>query len=120
MTNHRALAFIFCTATLDILALGIVVQVLPILLLGLAAGDMTHATEVLVLFGSVWGLMQLVSSPLLGALSDRFGRRPVILISCLGLSLDHLFMALAPTVELLFVGRMISGITSATLATARA
>jgi|FEC22Drversion2_1045045.scaffolds.fasta_scaffold00388_7 MFS transporter, DHA1 family, tetracycline resistance protein len=120
MTDHRALAFIFCTATLDILALGIVVQVLPLLLLNLAAGDMTHATEVLVLFGSAWGLMQLVSSPLLGALSDRFGRRPVILISCLGLSLDHMFMALAPTVELLFVGRIISGITSATLATARA
>ena len=120
MTHHRALAFIFCTATLDILALGIVVQVLPLLLLNLAAGDMTNATEVLVMFGSAWGLMQLVSSPLLGALSDRFGRRPVILISCLGLSLDHLFMALAPTVELLFVGRIVSGITSATLATARA
>ena len=108
MTDHRALAFILCTATLDVLALGMVVQVLPLLLVKLADGDMTHATEVLVLFGSVWGLMQFVSSPILGALSDRFGRRPVILISCLGLALDHLFMALAPTVELLLVGRIVS------------
>ena len=118
--NKRALAFIFCTATLDVLALGIVVQVMPILLLGFTAGDTGSAAEMLVLFASVWGLMQFVSSPVLGALSDRFGRRPVILLSCLGLSLDHVFMALAPTLELLLVGRVISGVTSATISTARA
>ena len=118
--NKRALAFIFCTATLDVLALGIVVQVMPILLLGFTAGDTGSAAEMLVLFASVWGLMQFVSSPVLGALSDRFGRRPVILLSCLGLSLDHVFMALAPTLELLLVGRVISGGTSPTISTARA
>jgi DHA1 family tetracycline resistance protein-like MFS transporter len=118
--NKRALAFIFCTATLDVLALGIVVQVMPILLLGFTAGDTGSAAEMLVLFASVWGLMQFVSSPVLGALSDRFGRRPVILLSCLGLSLDHVFMALAPTLELLLVGRVVSGVTSATISTARA
>ncbi len=118
--NNRALAFIFCTATLDVLALGIAVQVLPMLLLGFTAGSTSDAAEVLVLFASIWGLMQFLCSPILGALSDRFGRRPVILVSCLGLSLDHVFMAVAPTVELLLVGRMISGITSATISTARA
>lgn len=73
----------------------------------------------LVLLASVWGPMQFLSSPLLGALSDRFGRRLVILISCLGLSLVHVFVALAPTVELLLLVRIISGITSATIRTAR-
>src|SRR5262249_19036776 len=57
-------------------------------------------------------------SPLLGALSDRYGRRPVILISCLGLGLDYVFMALAPSLTLLFIGRIISGITAATISTA--
>src|ERR1043165_2831450 len=113
--NRRALAFIFCTATLDVLALGIVVQVLPVLLLGFTGGHTANAAEMLALFASIWGLMQFVSSPLLGALSDRFGRRPVILLSCLGLSLDHVFMAMAPTIGLLLVGRIISGITSATI-----
>ncbi len=120
MTDRRALAFIFCTATLDVLALGIVIQVLPMLLLDLADGDTADAAGLLVLFTSVWGLMQFLCSPVLGALSDRFGRRPIILISCLGLGLDHVFMALASTVELLFVGRVVSGITSATISTARA
>ena len=62
--------------------------------------------------------MQFLCSPLLGALSDRYGRRPVILISCLGLGLDYVFMALAPSLTLLFVGRIISGITAATISTA--
>lgn len=120
MSNKRTLAFIFCTATLDILALAIVVQVLPLLLLGFASGDAASAAEMLALFAFLWGSMQFLCSPLLGALSDRFGRRPVILISCLGLSLDHVLMAVAPTIELLLVGRLISGVTSATVATARA
>jgi MFS transporter, DHA1 family, tetracycline resistance protein len=120
MTDRRALASIFCTATVDVLALGIVYPVLPMLLLGFSGGDTSHAAETLVLFTCTWGLMQFLFSPVLGALSDRFGRRPVILISCLGLSLDHVFMAIAPTLGLLYVGRIVSGITSATISTARA
>lgn len=72
------------------------------------------------LFGSVWALMQFVCSPLLGALSDRFGRRPVILLSNLGLGLDYILMALAPNLAWLFVGRIISGITGASFTTAAA
>jgi MFS transporter, DHA1 family, tetracycline resistance protein len=116
--SKRALASIFCTAALDILALGMIIPVLPRLILDFQGGDTALASETIGVFMTVWGLMQFVFSPLLGALSDRYGRRPVILISCLGLGLDYIFMALAPSLGLLFVGRVISGITSATLGTA--
>jgi MFS transporter, DHA1 family, tetracycline resistance protein len=118
MNARRALAFIFCTVTLDVLALGIMIPVLPTIVLGFMDGDTASAAKVFGLFATVWGLMQFLCSPLLGALSDRYGRRPVILISCLGLGLDYIFMAIAPSLTLLFVGRIISGITAATISTA--
>lgn len=117
MNSRRALAFIFCTITLDMLAVGIMLPVLPGIVLAFMDGDTAGAAEVFGLFATVWGLMQVVSSPFLGALSDRYGRRPVILISCLGLGLDYIFMALAPSLVLLFIGRVISGITAATIST---
>ncbi len=117
MTPKRALTFIFCTATLDVLALGMMIPVLPRLILDFQGGDAATASETIGLFMTVWGLMQFIFSPLLGALSDRYGRRPIILISCRGLGLDYVFMALAPSLGWLFVGRVISGITSATLGT---
>jgi DHA1 family tetracycline resistance protein-like MFS transporter len=118
MNTRRALAFIFCTVTLDVLALGVMIPVLPTLVLGFMGGDTAGAAEMFGLFATAWGLMQFLCSPLLGALSDRYGRRPVILISCLGLGLDYIFMAIAPSLTLLFVGRIISGITAATISTA--
>ncbi len=118
MNNRRALSFIFCTVTLDVLALGIMLPVLPTIVLGFMDGDTAGAAKVFGLFATVWGLMQFLSSPFMGALSDRYGRRPVILISCLGLGLDYIFMAVAPSLTLLFVGRIISGITAATISTA--
>ena len=118
MNTRRALAFIFCTVALDVLALGVMIPVLPKIVLGFMDGDTAGAAEMFGLFATVWALMQFFCSPLLGALSDRFGRRPVILISCLGLGLDYIFMALAPSLLLLFVGRVVSGITSATIGTA--
>jgi DHA1 family tetracycline resistance protein-like MFS transporter len=120
MNPKRALAFIFCTATLDVLALGMMIPVLPRLILDFQGGNAALASETIGVFMTVWGLMQFVFSPLLGSVSDRYGRRPVILISCLGLGLDYIFMALAPSLGWLFVGRVISGITSATLGTAYA
>ena len=96
MNSRRALAFIFCTVTLDVLALGMMIPVLPTLVLGFMGGDTAGAAEMFGVFATAWALMQFLCSPLLGALSDRFGRRPVILISCLGLGLDYIFMALAP------------------------
>ena len=105
MNPKRALGFIFCTATLDVLALGMMIPVLPRLILDFQDGDAATASETIGVFMTVWGLMQFLCSPLLGSLSDRYGRRPIILISCLGLGLDYIFMALAPTLGWLFVGR---------------
>src|SRR5258708_31662867 len=120
MNARRALAFIFCTVTLDVLALGVMIPVLPTIVLGVLGGDTAGAPEMVGLFATVWGLMQFLCSPLLGTLSDRYGRRPVILISCLGLGLDYIFMAIAPSLTLLFIGRIISGISAATISTAMA
>ena len=118
MNARRALAFIFCTVTLDILAFGLMIPVLPTIVLGFMGGDTAGAAKAFGVFATAWGLMQFLCSPLLGALSDRYGRRPVILISCLGMGVDFVFMALAPSLTLLFVGRLISGITAATISTA--
>jgi DHA1 family tetracycline resistance protein-like MFS transporter len=118
MNARRALAFIFCTVSLDVLALGVMIPVLPTIVLGFMGGDTAGAAMVFGLFTTAWALMQFLCSPLLGALSDRYGRRPVILISCLGLGLDYIFMAIAPSLTLLLIGRIISGITAATISTA--
>ena len=115
--SRAAFAFIFITVLLDMLALGIIIPVLPSLILGFTGGDTSRSAEVLGLFGTAWALMQFLFSPLLGALSDRCGRRPVILVSCLGLGLDYILMALAPSLAWLFVGRVISGITAASFST---
>ena len=119
-TRSAALVFIFITVVVDVLALGIIIPVLPKLVEGFLGGNTARAAEIYGLFGTVWALMQFVFSPVLGALSDRFGRRPVILISCFGLGLDYILMALAPTLWWLFVGRVISGITAASFPTAGA
>lgn len=119
-TRAAAITFIFITVVLDILALGIVIPVLPVLVEEFLGGDTARAASVFGLFGTVWALMQFVFAPILGSLSDRFGRRPVILLSCLGLGLDYVLMALAPTITWLFVGRVLSGVTSASFATAGA
>ena len=119
-TRGAALVFIFITIVVDVLALGIIIPVLPKLVEGFLKGDTARAAEFFGLFGTVWALMQFIFSPVLGALSDRYGRRPVILISCFGLGLDYILMALAPTLWWLFVGRVISGITAASYPTAGA
>jgi DHA1 family tetracycline resistance protein-like MFS transporter len=118
--RRAAVAFVFVTVMLDMLALGIVIPVLPKLVEGFLGGDTAHAASVFGMMGALWALMQFVCSPLLGALSDRFGRRPVILGSNVGLGLDYILMALAPTLPWLFVGRIINGITSASVSTAYA
>ncbi|MBK9240648.1 MAG: TCR/Tet family MFS transporter [Acidobacteria bacterium] len=118
--RRPAIIFIFITVVLDVLALGIVIPVLPLLVEEFLGGDTSRAATMFGLFGTAWALMQFVFAPILGALSDRFGRRPVILISCAGLGLDYVLMALAPSLSWLFVGRVISGITAASFSTAGA
>src|SRR5262245_17505233 len=117
---RAAFVFLFITVLLDMLALGIVVPVLPKLVVDFLAGDTARAAEIYGLFGTAWALMQFLISPLHGALSDRFGRRPLILISNFGLGLDYVLMALALNLWWLFVGRVISGITAASVATSYA
>jgi len=118
--RSAAVVFIFITVVLDVLALGIVIPVLPKLVESFLGGDTARAARYFGLFGTVWALMQFVFSPVLGALSDRFGRRPVILFSIFGLGFDYILMALAPTLWWLFIGRVISGITGASFTTAGA
>src|SRR5262249_36625122 len=115
-----AIAFIFAIVLLDVIALGIVIPVLPKLIETMLGGNTPGPAEIFVYFGTAWALMQFGFSPVLGALSDRFGRRPVLLISMAGHGLDYILMALAPTLAWLFVGRIISGITSASFSTAYA
>jgi MFS transporter, DHA1 family, tetracycline resistance protein len=115
-----AVAFILVTVVLDVLAFGIVVPVLPKLIEAFQHGNTALAAETYGVFATAWALMQFVFSPLLGVLSDRFGRRRVLLISLTGLGLDYVLMALAPNLAWLFVGRVISGITAATYSTAAA
>lgn len=118
--SKAAFTFIFITVALDMVALGVVVPLLPKLTLGFLGGDSAGAAKVTGLFGLVWAAMQFVFSPVLGGLSDRYGRRPVILLSNVGLGLDYVLMALAPSLGWLFVGRAISGITAASYPTAMA
>jgi DHA1 family tetracycline resistance protein-like MFS transporter len=115
-----AVAFILVAIVLDVLAFGIVIPILPNLIKAFRHGDTAGAAITYSVFATAWGLMQFVFSPLLGVLSDRFGRRRVLLLSLTGLGLDYIVMALAPNLAWLFVGRVISGITAATYSTATA
>ena len=112
-----AAAFIFVTILLDMLALGLIIPILPKLVESFVDNDTARAARMFGLFGTAWALMQFVFSPILGSLSDRFGRRPVVLLSNFGLAFDYVLMALAPSLLWLFVGRVISGITSASIST---
>ena len=112
-----AVAFIFVTILLDTLALGLIIPVLPKLVESFVNNDTASAARIFGLFGTAWAAMQFFFSPILGGLSDRFGRRPVVLLSNFGLALDYVLMALAPSLSWLFVGRVISGITSASIST---
>jgi DHA1 family tetracycline resistance protein-like MFS transporter len=118
--RKAAVLFIFATALMDVISLGIMIPVLPNLVKQFAGGDTALAAQYTMAFALTWGLMQFFFGPIVGMLSDRFGRRPVLLMSIFGLGVDYVFMALAPTLNWLFVGRVINGITSASFSTANA
>ncbi|HWZ49935.1 MAG TPA: TCR/Tet family MFS transporter [Granulicella sp.] len=118
--RRAAAAFIFFTVTLDMLALGMIAPVLPRLITGFLHGNTVNAAQMLGIFGTVFAAIQFLFSPVLGSLSDRFGRRPVVLLSNFGLGLDYLLMAWAPVLGWLFMGRVISGLTASSVPTAMA
>ncbi len=118
--RRAALAFIFVTVLLDMLAFGIIIPVLPHLVEQLIGGGTARAAWWVGVLSTVFAITQFVFSPIQGALSDRFGRRPVILISNFGLAIDFFVMAMAPTLWLLFVGRTVMGMTAASFSTANA
>ena len=114
--RRAALAFILVTAVLDIVAMGIIIPVLPQLIVEFV-GSNARAGWINGVFVALWAGMQFLCSPIIGSLSDQYGRRPVILISCAGLAADYVLMAVAPNLWWLAVGRIIAGITSSSFTT---
>jgi DHA1 family tetracycline resistance protein-like MFS transporter len=115
-----ALIFIFITVLIDVLSFGVIIPVLPGLVRQFTGGDFVQAAWWIGIFGFLFAAIQFVSSPIQGTLSDRYGRRPVILLSCLGLGIDFVLMALAQSLPWLLVARIFSGMFSASFTTANA
>lgn len=121
MRKHKpGLIFIFATLTLDVFGIGLIVPILPKLVEELIGGGAEQASYIFGWLVGLYALMQLIFAPLIGNLSDRFGRRPVILFSLLGSGLDYFLLAWAPSLSWLFVGRIISGISGANFSAAAA
>ena len=118
--RNAALGFIFITIVIDVIGFGIVIPVLPSLIQQITGGNITAAAK----YGSwlmfAYAVMQFLFSPVIGALSDRYGRRPVLLFSLFGLGIDYIFQAFSPTILLLFIGRIVAGIAGASFTTATA
>ncbi|HVJ65803.1 MAG TPA: TCR/Tet family MFS transporter [Bdellovibrionota bacterium] len=117
--RSASIAFIFVTLAIDAIGLGIILPVLPDVVRKFVAHEASVA-QIYGYFIAVYALLQFVSSPLLGRLSDRYGRRPILLLSLFGAGIDYIFMAFAPTLPLLFVGRVIAGISGASFTVASA
>ena len=115
-----ALGFIFVTLVLDILGVGLIIPILPKLIEQLSGGNVSAASHTYGWLAALFSLMQFVCAPVLGSLSDRFGRRGVILCSLFGSGLDYLLLAFAPTLPWFFLGRIISGMTAANFTAANA
>src|SRR6202041_2170949 len=122
--RRAAFGFIFASVVMNAISFGLIFPILPNLIRSffgaINATTTAAAAEWQFVFGVAWGAMQFVAGPVLGMLSDRFGRRPVLLISLMGLSLDFLVMTFAPSLAWLLIGRVLSGLTSASFSTANA
>jgi MFS transporter, DHA1 family, tetracycline resistance protein len=115
-----AFIFVFVTVALDMLSIGIIIPVLPKLIESFMTGDTAKAARLVGIFSTTYAVMQFFASLILGSLADRFGRRPIMLLSNLGLGLDYVLTALSPNLWWLFIGRLVAGITSASASTAGA
>jgi len=118
--RKAALGFIFATLLIDVMGLGIIIPVIPKLIEHLIHGDVSDASSYAGWLTAAYAGMQFLFAPLIGNLSDKYGRRPVLLFSLLGFSVDYLFSAFAPTIAWLFVGRIVAGITGASFTTGSA
>jgi len=118
--KQAALGFIFITLLVDVIGWGIIIPVIPALIEELIQGDISEAAKVGGWLTFSYAIVQFIFAPIIGNLSDRFGRRPIILVSLFGFSLDYLLLAFSPTITWLFVGRIIAGITGASITTASA
>lgn len=118
--RQAGFGFIFALALMNSISFGIMIPILPNLVRQMTGGDTAMAADWNVLFATSWGIMQFFCAPVLGMFSDRYGRRPVLLLSLFGLGVDFLFMALAPTLWWLWIGRLLNGATAASFSTANA
>lgn len=118
--KQAAIGFIFVTLLIDITGWGIIIPVIPKLIQELIHGDISEAAKYGGWLAFAYSITQFVFSPVIGNLSDKYGRRPIILISLFGFSLDYFFLSVAPTIGWLFVGRILAGITGASITTATA
>jgi DHA1 family tetracycline resistance protein-like MFS transporter len=119
-SRNAAISFIFFTLLIDVAGLGLIIPVMPELIHSLTGADISHVSQIGGWLTIAYAVMQFLFSPLIGNLSDRFGRRPVLLLSLLGFGVDYIFLSFAPTIGWLFVGRIIAGITGASFTTASA
>ena len=118
--RQAAMIFILITLFIDILGIGIIIPILPELIRQFSGGDTALAGRYFGTIAAVYAFMQFFFAPILGALSDRFGRRPVILISLFGLGIDYIIQGFAPNLAWLFVGRIVAGMMGASFTTANA
>lgn len=118
--KQAAIGFIFITMLIDITGWGIIIPVIPKLIKELIHGDVSEAAKIGGWLTFAYAITQFVFAPLIGNLSDKYGRRPIILISLLAFTFDYLLLAFAPTIHWIFVGRILAGITGASISTATA
>ncbi|NQV76239.1 MAG: TCR/Tet family MFS transporter [Bacteroidetes bacterium] len=119
-SRKAAISFIFFTLLLDVIGLGLIIPVFPQLIAELVGGTMSTASQWSGLLTFAYAITQFVFAPVIGNLSDQYGRRPVLLLSLFGFGIDYIFLALAPTIWWLFVGRIIAGVFGASFTTATA
>ena len=118
--RNAAIGFIFVTILIDVIGFGIIIPVMPDLISQLKHVETNTAATYGSWLMSAYALTQFIFAPIIGGLSDKYGRRRVLLVSLFGFAIDYIFLALAPTYEWLFVGRIIAGITGASITTASA
>ena len=118
--KSAAIGFIFITMLIDITGWGIIIPVIPKLIQELIHGDVSEAAKIGGWIAFSYAITQFIFSPIIGNLSDKFGRRPIILVSLFAFGLDYILLALAPTITWLFIGRIIAGISGASITTASA